>query len=204
MLATVKEVAPSCCPPAPLAAPALHLAKCGTTVNSATTSAATSAATSVATSVATSGAAVRELTILDQIGATLSFGCAAHCIALPFVITFLPLLGLGFVAGSTFETVMILLTLTLATTSFCWGMKVHGQSKTFIFLLAAIVFFVIGLSEVGHGFFSHAGAGHDLHHHDGSTSMSHWIFMGIGGFALAFGHFLNHRLCASCKDCSHH
>jgi hypothetical protein len=153
--------------------------------------------------------AVRELTILDKIGATLSFGCAIHCIALPFVVTSLPLLGLGFIAGSKFETIMILLTLSLATTSFCWGMKVHGQRKTFIFLLAAIIFFALGLSEFGHSEFglsefrhSHTESAHHLHHHDGSTSLSHWIFMAIGGFALAFGHFLNHRLCASCKDCA--
>lgn len=151
------------------------------------------------------------INVLDSVGATLSFACAVHCIALPFIVTGLPLLGLGFVAGSTFELIMISLTLTLATASFCWGVRLHGQWKTFVFLGAAAFFFLIGMFEVGHAHsslkelfmdpHSHLEGIHSPHGSDGSTSLLHWIFMGIGGFALAAGHYLNHRLCASCKCC---
>jgi len=178
----------------------------------------------------------KPISLLDSVGAVLSFSCAVHCMALPFVVTALPLLGLGFLAGSTFETVMVVTTLTLATTSFCWGVRLHGQRKTFLFLIAAVLFFGLGLHEFNHSHLStssslewhalpthlgpthleaaHSAAMHGAHDHtalssptglahERATSIWHWIFMGIGGFALAFGHFLNHRLCKSCKACSH-
>ena len=123
------------------------------------------------------------LAILDSIGGTISFACAVHCLLLPFIVTLLPLLGLTFLAHSVFEVFMISLSLTLATASFCWGSRVHGEWKTILFVAAAAVLF----------FFGHEASG-----------AYHWTFMGIGGLALASGHYLNHRLCQTCTSCDDH
>jgi hypothetical protein len=120
---------------------------------------------------------------LDRVGACISFACALHCILLPFVITALPLIGLGIVASSQFEVAIIGLSITLATASFCWGSRIHGKRRTLLFLLAALLLFFVG---------------HDL---DGSM---HWIVMSLGGVSLAAGHLINRRLCRSCEQCHDH
>jgi hypothetical protein len=136
------------------------------------------------------------LRVLDTVGGTLSFACAAHCLLLPLFLTALPLLGLGFLAETRFELAMVVVALTLATGSLCWGIKVHGQWKMVSFLLAAGLFFYLG-----HDLGSHSPHGDHSHAADATT---HWILMGIGGLSLAVGHFVNLRLCRSCHTCASH
>ncbi|MBN8548058.1 MAG: MerC domain-containing protein [Deltaproteobacteria bacterium] len=121
---------------------------------------------------------------LDKIGACLSFACAIHCIAMPFIITVLPLLGLGILAHSSFETFMFIITISLATASLCWGTYIHRETRVLLFLAAAILLFYIG------GFTTHS-------EHEA-------VLVGFGGVCLAVGHFINLRLCKSCRDCCEH
>ncbi|NJM53931.1 MAG: MerC domain-containing protein [Blastocatellia bacterium] len=44
-----------------------------------------------------------EKEILDYTGATVSWICAVHCLAMPFFITFLPVIGLSFLADEITE-----------------------------------------------------------------------------------------------------
>ena len=121
---------------------------------------------------------------LDVIGACVSFACAVHCVALPLVITLLPLLGLGFLADHTFESIMLVVSVTLATASLCWGSSIHGKRQILLFLLAAVILFSIG-------FFAVEGT-------------NHWVLIGLGGFCLASGHILNNKLCRACGHCKTH
>ncbi|NDC38926.1 MAG: MerC domain-containing protein [Proteobacteria bacterium] len=130
-----------------------------------------------------SDAAERLLSVLDRVGACASTACALHCILLPFLITALPFVGLSVLASSAFELSIIVLSVTLATLSFCWGSRLHGEWRTLLFLLAAVMLFLFG---------------HDI------EGPMHWVVMGIGGFALAAGHLVNRRLCRSCKECEDH
>ncbi|MGH8115222.1 MAG: MerC domain-containing protein [Rhodanobacteraceae bacterium] len=59
----------------------------------------------------------RFATLVDRVGATASFACAVHCVALPFVLALLPLVGLGFLAGHTFERVFVACAALLASAS---------------------------------------------------------------------------------------
>jgi hypothetical protein len=121
---------------------------------------------------------------LDTIGACVSFACAVHCVALPLVITLLPLLGLGFLAGHAFESAMLIIAVSLATASLCWGSSIHGKRQILLFLLAAVILF-------SSGFFMFEGN-------------KHWVLIGLGGFCLAAGHILNRRLCRACAHCKSH
>ena len=133
---------------------------------------------------AKTGSAIKHrLAIVDKVGTCISLTCAVHCMALPLIITILPFMGLGFLAGGTFEFGMIFFSLTLATMSLCWGTRIHGNRQILLFILAALIFFLTGHSIESHW---------------------HWIFMAVGGTSLAFGHILNNRLCRSCPDCSGH
>lgn len=125
----------------------------------------------------------RVLSILDRVGACASTACAVHCLLLPFLITALPFVGLGVLASSTFELSMIGFAITLATLSFCWGSRLHGEWRTLLFVLSAAALFL----------FAHEVEG-----------PLHWVVMAIGGAALATGHFVNRKLCNSCKQCEAH
>lgn len=118
---------------------------------------------------------------IDRIGAMVSLACAIHCIALPFVITVLPFIGLGLLADHTFEIVMISIAGTLAVVSLCWGSKVHGQKRLLFFVAVALLLFV-----AGHIFFS---------------GLHKAILVSLGGASLAIGHVINLKLCRSCKRC---
>lgn len=124
------------------------------------------------------------LSKMDTVGTCLSLACAAHCIAMPFVITVLPLLGLGVLAHSSFETYMFIITISLAAASLCWGTFIHREIRVLLFLAAAIILFCLG--------------GFSLHDSREAT------FVAFGGVCLALGHLVNRRLCRSCVHCCSH
>ena len=125
----------------------------------------------------------RVLSVLDRVGACASTACAVHCILLPFLITALPFVGLGVLASTAFELSMIGFSVTLATLSFCWGSRLHGEWRTLLFVLSALALFLFG------------------HEVEGPL---HWVVMAIGGGALATGHFINRKLCRTCTQCDAH
>ena len=124
------------------------------------------------------------LSKMDTVGACLSFACAVHCIAMPFVITILALIGLGMLTHHGIDTVMFVVTITLATLSLCWGMYIHRRIRVLFFLVAAITLFYLG------GFSIHGK--HEA------------LYVAFGGCCLALGHVVNRRLCRSCVDCCEH
>ena len=54
----------------------------------------------------------------DWVGVVASFGCAVHCAAMPFVISFLPALGLSFLANEMFHRWMALACFLIAMAAF--------------------------------------------------------------------------------------
>jgi len=123
------------------------------------------------------------LSVVDRVGATVSFACAVHCVAMPFLLSVLPLLGLSVIAHETFERCMLVVALVFAVTSSCWGLRIHRSGK-----IAALFFIAIALLG-----FSRVCAG-----------ITHGLVLGLGGLTLSAGHFLNHHLCRSCSSCDHH
>lgn len=124
---------------------------------------------------------------LDKVGATASFLCAIHCAIMPFVITVLPLLGLGFLASEPVEWGLLGASATLGTTSLCVGYREHRKRSIFAVLGIALALLV---------------AGHLLHEHP----LGAWgpILMVFGGFTMMGAHLLNRLLCRSCRVCSEH
>ena len=122
------------------------------------------------------------LSTVDRVGATVSFACAIHCIAMPLLLSVLPLVGLGILATETFERCMLASALVFAITSSCWGMRVHRSWKIAPMFCVAIV--LMGVSRIC------AGA-------------VHGVVLGLGGVLLSLSHLLNHRLCRTCVSCEH-
>lgn len=63
----------------------------------------------------------------DWFGILASIGCAIHCAAMPFVIAFLPMLGLSFLADEAFHKVMVVVCTLLALVSFVPGWRRHKR-----------------------------------------------------------------------------
>ncbi|PQV64604.1 MerC mercury resistance protein [Abditibacterium utsteinense] len=124
---------------------------------------------------------------LDRAGATASFLCAIHCAIMPFIITVLPLLGLGFLSSEPVEWGLLSCSAVLGTLSLCVGFREHKQRRVFGVLGLALALLV---------------AGRIFHEHH----LGWWgpIFMVLGGFTMMGAHLLNRLLCRSCSSCSTH
>jgi hypothetical protein len=63
----------------------------------------------------------------DGLGMVASIGCAIHCAAMPFVIAYLPALGLSFLADEAFHKWMALVCFLIAIIAFIPGIRKHGN-----------------------------------------------------------------------------
>ena len=85
----------------------------------------------------------------DSLGIIASVGCAIHCAAMPFVIAYLPALGLSFLADEAFHKWMALACFLIAIAAFVPGIKKHGSwvpVSIAAFGLVIITFAAFGLA----------------------------------------------------------
>lgn len=71
--------------------------------------------------------ATKETSTSDLLGIIASIGCAIHCAAMPFVIAYLPALGLSFLADEAFHKWMALVCFLIAIAAFVPGIRKHGN-----------------------------------------------------------------------------
>jgi hypothetical protein len=126
------------------------------------------------------------LNCADKIGSALSSLCAVHCLCMPVLIGLLPVLGLSFLAGHTFERAACV-TMTLLAAGCLWaGCRIHRRWGLFILLFA-------GAALVLHTQF--AGPPEE---NETRTDWSEAAVMFAGGALIAVSHVLNRRLRARC------
>ncbi len=116
---------------------------------------------------------------VDNIGVIVSTACAIHCLALPMVVTFLPLLGIGFLAGEPAEYAIIGAVL-LAAGSVVAGVRHHRRWRAFLTLVLAVGVIVTGFLAA-----------------EGSFEV---ILHVTGGVLLATTHLVNRHLCRTCPE----
>lgn len=104
-----------------------------------------------------------------------------HCLLLPIVVTLLPLGALAFLADEALEQGLIIGSVVVAASSYCWGFRRHGRWRTLLILAAAILL-LIALRPMADGAWESVAAA-------------------LGGFGLAAGHWWNRRLCRACAHC---
>jgi hypothetical protein len=118
---------------------------------------------------------------IDLVGACVSLVCAVHCLTVPFLVTVLPLAGVGTLLGGSLELLFIVVSAVLATSSLCWGFRRHRRWRVFILLGAALTLIVVGRFL--------ASEPYEL------------VFVFMGVMVLAAGHLLNRYLCLTCMVC---
>ena len=117
---------------------------------------------------------VRWWHLADRVGATASFLCAIHCALLPFVLTVLPLLGLGFLAGHEFERGFVTFAATLALFALVGGYRRHRRPLPLLLAIPGLALLLLGVTW--------------------ATEYSvavHTVMVTCGGLLVASAHFVN-------------
>ena len=112
--------------------------------------------------------------LADRVGATASFLCAVHCALLPFVLTVLPLLGLGFLAGHRFERDFVMFAATLALFALLNGYRRHRRPLPLLLAVPGLALLLLGVTWAA----------------DYSIAV-HSVMVTCGGLLVASAHFVN-------------
>jgi len=119
--------------------------------------------------------------MLDRLGITATSLCALHCILLPILLPVLPLIGLSFLADHVWEHVFLLMTAALGTIALFSGFKrYHKRMYPFYLLYLGVALYWIK--------------------HDFSVELEPYFIFGGASLIIA-AHFINIKLCNSCKQC---
>jgi hypothetical protein len=121
----------------------------------------------------------------DRVGATAAFLGALHCAALPFVLTVLPALGLGFLANHEFERWFIAFATSLALTMLVRGYLRHRGPQALVLVVPSLALLWLG------GFVVHAD----------EWLAWHAVLVALGGSGVALAHVVNLRLSRAHDAC---
>lgn len=113
----------------------------------------------------------------DRVGALASFLCAVHCAVLPFVLVFLPLLGLQFLADHAFERGFVLFACLLATVTLLGGYRRHRRPHALALVVPGLLLLILGITVL----------------HDTGSLVLHSVLVTCGGLLVASAHFVNLR-----------
>lgn len=112
--------------------------------------------------------------LADRVGATASFLCAIHCALLPFVLTVLPLLGLGFLAGHRFERNFVMFAATLALFALVGGYRRHRRPLPLLLAVPGLALLLLGVTWA-----------------TDYSIVVHSVMVTCGGLLVASAHFVN-------------
>lgn len=135
---------------------------------------------------------------LDLLGFSASTICAVHCAVMPFIIVFLPMLGLQFIADPIVEYSFISVSLIIGAFTFKHGYFNHHK-RLYPFFLFLTGFLII---VAGHLLFHNHS--HELNsNHDFSESDNILFLMiaPLGAFLIAASHLINRKLSKVPKLC---
>jgi hypothetical protein len=124
-----------------------------------------------------------EHSTLDKTGAFASFICAIHCLAMPLILTILPLTSIAWLADENVERIFIGISAVLALSSICYGYFKHRRG-TVLFLLGCGLLTIV----IAH------------HYHDSKVGS---YLMAVGGLQMCCSHYLNLKFCKMCTKCCH-
>lgn len=135
---------------------------------------------------------------LDLWGFSASAICAIHCALMPFIIVFLPIFGLQFIANPIVEIFFIATSLLIGSFTFRHGYYNHHR-KIYPFMI-----FLIGFTVILIGHLLYHDHLHEVNQHSDIFQNETVLFLfiaPIGAFIIAASHLLNRRLSKNLKVC---
>lgn len=125
-----------------------------------------------------------QVEFLDRVGISASILCVLHCLATPFLVMSLPLLG-HWVNNFWFHIAMAIFIFPVAIVALFNGYKIHKRA------------YILALGGIGLGFIGAGLLTQNHHHHHGPNQS--FLFTALGGAFLVSAHLLNLRTCKKCK-----
>lgn len=123
---------------------------------------------------------------LDTIAVVLSGVCLLHCLALPILLTILPIVNIALLDERTFHLIMIVFILPVSLAALTIGCRQHKDRLT-------VVLGIVGLGILTLTAFF----GHTLFGLTGER-----LVTSLGGLVLASAHIQNYRCCRR-DECTH-
>lgn len=121
---------------------------------------------------------------LDRVGLIASSACAVHCMLMPFVVGLLPLLGLGALANERTEWLLVIAALCVGLVSLLPSyFRQHRRVR-------ALALFASGLGLI----FTARLLAEEKAHIEVPVVVA-------GACLIAAAHFVNLKLCRSCRSC---
>ncbi|MGH9361887.1 MAG: MerC domain-containing protein [Thermoanaerobaculia bacterium] len=130
-------------------------------------------------------ALLRPAPAVDRLGrwsAALALGCAIHCLAMPLVLTLLPLASTAVHLDHGTERLLVGAAALLGSASLCWGFRRHRRRGVLLVLALALAVLAAGMLAARQPW--EAG------------------LVTAGTALLAAGNLLNRRLCRTCATCA--
>lgn len=129
---------------------------------------------------------LKYIQLADKFAVSTSTICIIHCIALPFVISVFPALGISIMSDEAFHVLLLWVVIPLSAFGITLGCKRHKDIT------------VLSGGILGVGILAFAAlVGHDLLGENGERMLTL-----VGAFIIAIAHMRNFNLCRS-TDCSH-
>jgi hypothetical protein len=125
-------------------------------------------------------------TYLDMAAVVLSGICMLHCLALPLVLTILPIVNVSLLDETTFHTLMLVVILPVSLVALTIGCRKHKDLLTLVLGIAGLGILTF-TAIFGHDFFGLSGER---------------LVTSLGGVILAAAHIQNYRCCRR-DDCKH-
>jgi len=166
----------------------------------------------------------------DWLGVCASIICAVHCAAMPFIISYLPALGLSFLADEMFHKVMVFVCFSIAIYAFIPGLKKHRKWAPVTFGALGLMFISVAAFGVEEDCCTTLADGTEVPDccvvdcEDDKLDVSEYQAVGLegddsttvqdllsqfalwitplGGAFLVVGHLLNKRFGNACNCCS--
>lgn len=125
----------------------------------------------------------------QKYGLYASLACAIHCTVLPFLLIFIPTIGMTLFINDLFEWLLLAFSIVINLTAICYGYTKHQSLKTVTFSgIGIIITLVANLLN--------------KHNHDHFEFNLYNLLIILGGALICFSNYLNHKLCSKCKKCS--
>lgn len=122
-------------------------------------------------------------TIWDKLGMWLSYGCAVHCAAMPFVIGYLSLNGMGWIAEEATEWTIIAASLGIGLFRLFYSFyKEHRQPEPIVYFLIGVGFIMLAKSVFIE-----------------TPEQFEPVGMVAGGLLIGTAHFKNQAKCKCCQ-----
>lgn len=123
---------------------------------------------------------------LDTAAVILSGICLLHCLALPVVLTIVPIMNVTLLDEATFHLIMLAVILPVSLVALAIGCRQHKDRATLLLGTTGLV--VLTLTA--------------LFGHDSLGLTGERLVTSMGGLILAMAHIQNYRCCRA-QDCKH-